>query len=103
LAWLAGNTALLADGEAVDASECLFIDGSISELGRLKIELAQPRWKLRPNGTRLVDKYDGGQSPNLADAVMMALHPHQGPMRISPTALAAFGSPYGDGAMMGMY
>jgi hypothetical protein len=88
LEYLAGNTALLADGQGPDPSECLFIAGDIPELGRLKIELAQPRWYRRPNGTLLVDKYDGSQSPNLADAVMMALHPRQGPMRISPEALA---------------
>jgi hypothetical protein len=89
LEYLAGNTALLADGQAPDPSECLFLDSSIPELGRLKIELAQPRWYRRPNGTLLVDKYDGGTSPNLADAAMMALHPRGVPMRISPEALAA--------------
>jgi hypothetical protein len=92
LEYLAGNTALLADGQGPDPSECLFIAGDILELGRLKIELAQPRWYRRPNGTLLVDKYDGGTSPNLADAVMMALHPRQGPMRISPEALANLGA-----------
>lgn len=88
LEYLVGNTALLADGQAPDPSECLFIAGDIKELGRLKIELAQPRWLLRGNGTRLVDKYVGGVSPNLGDAVMMALHPYQRPMSISSAALA---------------
>jgi hypothetical protein len=36
-----------------------------------------------------VDKYAGGVSPNLADAVMMALHPRRVPMHISDAVLAA--------------
>jgi phage terminase large subunit len=73
--YLASNSALLAGGADIDPSECLFIDGSIPELGRLKIEMCQPCWDLRSNGTRLVDKYNGGISPNLCDAVVIALHP----------------------------
>jgi len=67
----------------------LFISSDIPELGRIRIELAQPCWLLRANGTRLVDKYAGGVSPNLADAVMMALHPRRVPMRISDDVIAA--------------
>jgi phage terminase large subunit len=93
LEYLAGNTALLAEGEAPDPSECLFIAGDIPELGRLKIELAQPRWYRRPNGTLLVDKYAGNMSPNLSDAVMMALHPRAKPMRISDDAMAMLCGP----------
>jgi hypothetical protein len=87
LQYLSANSALLAGGADIDASECLFIDSSIAELGRMRIEMCQPCWDLRSNGTRIVDKYNGGISPNLADAVMMALHPRSAPMHISDEVL----------------
>jgi phage terminase large subunit len=90
--YLSANSALLAGGADIDPSECLFIDGSIVELGRLKIEMCQPCWDLRSNGTRLVDKYNGGISPNLCDALVIALHPRSaGWNNISDETIAALG------------
>jgi phage terminase large subunit len=80
--YLSANSAMLAHGDAVDPSECLFVDGSIQELGRMRIELCQPCWDLRSNGTRIVDKYNGGISPNIADAIVIALHPRAGALHI---------------------
>lgn len=90
--YLSANTALLAAGDDIDPSECLFIDSSIPELGRLKIEMCQPCWNLRSNGTRIVDKYVDGVSPNIADAICIALHPRRKPMHISDEAIARFGT-----------
>jgi hypothetical protein len=81
--YLAANSALLAGGATIDASECLFIDSSIPELGRLKMEMCQACWDLRSNGTRIVDKYGDGVSPNIADAIVIALHPRKMAWNIS--------------------
>jgi hypothetical protein len=90
--YLSANSALLAGGADIDPSECLFIDSSIPELGRLKIEMCQPCWDLRSNGTRIVDKYNGGISPNLCDAIVIALHPRRVPLNISDETLVNLGA-----------
>ena len=59
------------------------IDKSVAKV----LVLCQPCWDLRSNGTRIVDKFAGGVSPNIADAVMMALHPRGSPLNISDDLL----------------
>lgn len=56
--------------------DIISIDPKLPELRRLTMELSQPTYSINGVGKILVDKKpDGTQSPNLADAVMIAYQP----------------------------
>jgi phage terminase large subunit len=66
------NTMRLLDGEKIDPSSCIFFDGNLLNIDKLLLELAQASYK-HDDGKLLIDKSpDGQDSPNLADAVIMA-------------------------------
>ena len=56
--------------------DIISISSSVAEYRKLMIELSQPTYKQNNVGKIIVDKMpDGSQSPNLADAVMIAFAP----------------------------
>lgn len=64
------------------------IDGRMPKLQALLAELSQPTYTINGVGKVVIDKApDGAQSPNLADAVMIAYHPGRRPMRIAQDLL----------------
>lgn len=67
------NSGVIEDPDAI-----ISIDPSIPELRELKSEFSQITYKHNPSGKVIINKApDGHRSPNLADAVMIALAPDQ--------------------------
>lgn len=72
------------DGKVYEYSpdDIISLSSSIRELPKLLIELSQPTFSQNNAGKMLIDKTpDGGRSPNLADAVMIAFAPPTTPVR----------------------
>lgn len=60
----------------VHPDDLISLSSSLPELSKLCIELSQPTYSQNNIGKIIVDKVpDGGKSPNLADAVMIAFSP----------------------------
>lgn len=82
------NTHRAVNGRDYDPDNLISLSSDIRELGKLCVELSQPQWKLSGTGKMMVDKTpEGAQSPNLADALMIAFHPRRVPIRISDALL----------------
>jgi phage terminase large subunit len=68
----ADNTLKMLEGETIDPDRCLFISGDIHCLDKLLLQLSQCVYD-DSTGKIVVDKKpEGAESPNLADAVVMA-------------------------------
>jgi len=64
--------------EDYSPDEIISLSSSLPELRKLMVELSQPTYSENNVGKIIVDKVpDGGLSPNLADAVMIAFAPHK--------------------------
>ena len=90
------NTYSAVKGLPYDKTQLISLSSSITELNKLCIELARPRWKIATTGKLLVDKLgDSALSPDLADALMMVMAPKHLPMRINRSLLRDPRNPYG--------
>jgi len=66
------NTLRLLDGEQIDPSKCLFISENVINIDKLMLELSQAIYK-HDDSKLVVDKTpDKQDSPNIADAVVLA-------------------------------
>jgi len=66
----------------VNPDDIISLSGSLPDLNRLILELSQPTYSQNGVGKLLVDKVpDGGRSPNLADAVVIAYSPYKKPAK----------------------
>jgi len=66
----------LTDGKVIHADSLISLSSTIPELTALMLELSQPTFSLNNAGKILIDKAPANsRSPNLADAVMIALNP----------------------------
>lgn len=62
-----------------EPDDLISLDGGMTELGKLCLELSQPTFSLNTAGKVVVDKApEGTRSPNHADAVMIAYAPRKG-------------------------
>ena len=66
------NTIKLLDGEKIDISTCLILDKNIKKLDSLIIELSQASYEHDESKLKVNKQPNGSDSPNLADAVVMA-------------------------------
>lgn len=66
----------IAEGREVDPDSIISLAPNLAELSQLVTELAQPTYSINATGKILIDKTPpGARSPNLADAVCIALNP----------------------------
>jgi len=66
----------VVEKQSYEADNLISLSSSIPELTSLILELSQPSWTLNNAGKILVNKApDNTRSPNLGDAVMIALNP----------------------------
>ena len=78
------NTFRAVKGKPHNPDMLIVIDGSLSYLAQLLIELSQPTYSQDTGGLILIDKQpEGTASPNLGDAVMMVYAPGRRPLKIA--------------------
>jgi len=78
------HTWYAVNGKPHDPELLISISSEMNELNQLCIELSQPQWKTMTTGKLVVDKVpDGSRSPDRADALMMLLHPCNGPLNVA--------------------
>jgi hypothetical protein len=85
----AGVMYRMLQGETGDAENIISISSQIpaEHLNKLLLELGQITCKETPGGKLAIDKYNGGASPNLADAFALAAAPRRMPLIFSPDLL----------------
>ncbi len=84
----------VVEGKPSDPDEIISIDSTLKLRFKLVSELSQPTYTANQSGKLVIDKSpDGTQSPNLADAVMMAFsHVNMQSMSIDYSTLKQFSS-----------
>jgi phage terminase large subunit len=92
LRYLFENAFRARNGEPYDADNLICIASGFAERAQALKELSQPTYTTNNAGKIVVDKDpDGTQSPNIADAIMMAFAPKKSAMVISSAALDLMG------------
>ena len=80
---------------SVSHDDVISLSSELGELSQLCVELSMPVWRMSGTGKIIVEKHEGGVSPDRADTLKMMLGaPYTAPLVFTPEFFAAMESRY---------